>query len=253
MKFSVFNVTEKCISSSWDEREIFSLENISSRVFTVVKIFLDAAPILSCSLSLIDEYRKNSFSQMYERCYEQGRNFLIGACIYTVVNVCLKPIRFRISQLLPTITLENKKKMNRVLLPADRTRQLWIACVLAPVKEECLFRDLLQDRIPRLWTAISSNDVSSSVIQSGFSGLSEKWCRISGAAFLFGMVHMFSYRQGAPLVAVVRQVTQAAFSGLIFGCIRESHLGLAGAIGAHAAHNFRTWILMLQRQLLVVS
>lgn len=109
--------------------------------------------------------------------------------------------------------------------------------LITPLVEEILFRALGQDLFLRkaircIWGAISPDGQSGKVI------------RVLTMALLFASSHtgstvsyMGGYDSYFPDSLTTARVVFALSAGLLFGGIKESHWGLAGALGAHMGAN----------------
>lgn len=97
------------------------------------------------------------------------------------------------------------------------------ALVLAPIVEELLFRKEFQDTLTQLMLA--KHDPRSAKLYS-----------IVVTSALFAAGHLM-YKEKTSIQTAVCEATIALIGGLVLGILKESPVGLYGAIGCHMLHN----------------
>lgn len=109
------------------------------------------------------------------------------------------------------------------------------ACILAPVLEELCFRGVIQ--------GVLLQDLPKGIVKTIAPGKEKilnstlaKTIRIALAASLFAFAHL-SNEGRFPDSYVKAQVVGSLVSGVIYGILQESRLGLLSAIGAHFVNN----------------
>lgn len=104
--------------------------------------------------------------------------------------------------------------------------------IAGPIFEEVIHRGLIQDlcmdRLGGLALRLQGNAPSLTV---------QKILRIALSAGVFALMHLANQETMAASYAQ-NQVAASFLRGLIYSTLKESDLGLAGAIGAHMANNF---------------
>lgn len=141
---------------------------------------------------------------------------------------------------IPSLKVDDK-------VPSFETKIGEIISVMSsgPICEELLFRGVIQDiLLKRIAKKILMNVAPEKawVLDTRVATAA----RIVFASALFSTAHLINDGQLAHEY-VVHQAIGAFFGSLLLGAIKESGLGLAGAIGAHIGHNafalFSDWIL----------
>lgn len=109
---------------------------------------------------------------------------------------------------------------------------LWSCCIVAPLLEEGVFRGLIQGKILG-WIEKKCKKGFSETSRVHFIGAA---LRIGIAAILFSIVHLSNSGVFADSYVSV-QLVGSLILGIGLGIIKESSLGMWGAIGAHATYN----------------
>jgi membrane protease YdiL (CAAX protease family) len=112
---------------------------------------------------------------------------------------------------------------------------LFLSAVAAPIVEEFCFREILQTQVFKRLQEKIEQICPSHLISS-------KWTRNILTSALFAFTHRINRLVQTEEENRLHLLTCFAF-GLLCGNLRESDLGLAGAIGAHAANNFLSYFI----------
>ena len=150
-----------------------------------------------------------------------AKNFGLGAAAGTFI--CL-PLHYGVYFIYPQLEGLPDQLMDQTPLVENiYNRIVWKEGILSPILEEILFRGLLQNIILKKPLKLVDAKIT-------------KCFRIGCASALFAVAHLGN-RGSYPDNYIKRQVIVALFMGSFLGMIKESKLGLSGAIGAHIGFN----------------
>lgn len=109
-------------------------------------------------------------------------------------------------------------------------------CVIGPIIVEIIFRDALQSGILHSIPKTIAKKVSPGS-EKIFDTTTAKALRIGLSSIAFGLAHCVNTGVYDPKY-VFKQIIGGMLMGIFLGRIKESKLGLSGAIGAHFMNNF---------------
>ena len=134
-----------------------------------------------------------------------------------------------------------------LLLPPPPAIESELNCVLAPLKEELLYRALLQKQLPRLVQKLRSYmpDAPKPGQRAAADG-PRRFARLV-ASIAFGLAHLPATRKPQAWVVELPTAVAAGLSSFFcFGRLYDTR-GLPAAVGAHAMHNAIVGAFLLLR------
>lgn len=132
---------------------------------------------------------------------------------------------------IPSLANESSKKE----LGKKIEEFVWQTAVEAPIKEELIFRGLFQGVIFHQWPKFLFSTISQGHL---LDSTTAKTARIALSTTIFSGMHALNYGSGVISDELVTtQLIVGLATGIAFGLIKESNLGMLGAIGAHMGNN----------------
>lgn len=180
---------------------------------------------LGCGIGSINQTR------VVRAVVEYSKRFTAGFGIGLLHFLFLFKVKNILLDLIPRQPVNEEREENY----RAATRNFLRVAVTGPIVEEVKFRGIVQGLLLKAtFYAMQRFGLSPKSITDPAL---EKILRIGVTALLFGGLHL---RNGHPTAR--HQMILATFSGILFGVLKESKLGLFGAIGAHMANNICSYV-----------
>lgn len=178
--------------------------------------------------------------QLYSKAVENV-GYTVGAVVFKKILENIIMVLAYKTGIIPSIDWD--QMMHELCIQVNNSDNFYQnACVVAPIFEEPLFRYGIQEV---LLTYLPKKIVKK--VAPGKEMILDckiaKTSRIALTTLLFAAIHLIN-KSEFPESYVMRQVISSFVGGIIFGILKESRVGLLGAIEAHCLNNCLSALLI---------